>query len=84
MVVVSLLASSLALLIRTSSVVQMILLSFLPLVLHLLPLSLGSPLQQILLARTIWWTMLLLMMIMSRSLAAFAPWSLSEPTLFGI
>jgi hypothetical protein len=28
--------------------------------------------------------MLLMMMMMSRSLAAFAPWSLSEPTLFGI
>jgi hypothetical protein len=27
---------------------------------------------------------MLMMMMTSRSLAAFAPWSLSEPTLFGI
>jgi hypothetical protein len=45
MVVVFLLALGVALLIRTSSVVQMILLGFLPLVLLLLTLSLGSPLQ---------------------------------------
>jgi hypothetical protein len=53
MVVVFLLAPGVALLIKTSSVVQMILLGFLPLVLLLLTLSLGSPLQQILLARII-------------------------------